>query len=98
MQSARIVIATLHAPPGLSLLRSDPNENLLPTSRIDADKKRMGESGDLQQRLEKEYPWIPSEREHFGRPGTDYDFAARDPEEVSGEVEGTWLWLNMPSI
>ncbi|KFM28378.1 Structural maintenance of chromosomes protein 2-1 [Auxenochlorella protothecoides] len=56
-------------------------------ARIDADKKRMGESGDLQQRLEKEYPWIPSEREHFGRPGTDYDFAARDPEEAYAEYE-----------
>lgn len=48
----------------------------------------MAESGDLRSKLEKEYPWIPSEREHFGRPGTDYDFAARNPEEVCRGVVG----------
>lgn len=26
----------------------------------------------------QEFPWIPSEKQRFGRPGTEYDFAGRD--------------------
>lgn len=30
----------------------------------------------------QEYPWIASEKSRFGRPGTEYDFASRDPESA----------------
>lgn len=43
----------------------------------------MGESVDRCRKLEREYQWIPSERPHFGRPGSDYDWAVHDPEKAS---------------
>ncbi len=30
----------------------------------------------------KEYPWIESEKQLFGRPGSDYDWAATDPKKA----------------
>jgi structural maintenance of chromosome 2 len=35
--------------------------------------------------LLQDYPWITSEKPRFGRPGTEYDFAARDPEKAFQE-------------
>jgi len=32
--------------------------------------------------LARDYPWISSEREHFGKPGSDYDWVANDAEKV----------------
>jgi len=38
-------------------------------------------------RLAAEYPWVASERQFFGRPGGDYDWAARDPEAAFADLE-----------
>ena len=35
--------------------------------------------------LEKEFPWIAGERQLFGRPSSDYDWSARDPDQVQEE-------------
>lgn len=35
-------------------------------------------------KLEREYQWIPSEKAQFGKPGTDYDWTANDPDKVQG--------------
>lgn len=29
------------------------------------------------------HPWISTERQYFGRPGTDYDFTLRDPKDAA---------------
>mmetsp|Transcript_3972 Transcript_3972/g.6966 ORF Transcript_3972/g.6966 Transcript_3972/m.6966 type:complete len:1219 (-) Transcript_3972:182-3838(-) len=43
-------------------------------SRKDAEKELRSMRGT--------YPWIAKEQQFFGKPHTDYDFAARDPEQV----------------
>lgn len=58
-----------------------------PFDSIEACKKAARESGERQAKLEREYPWIVSERAHFGKPGTDYDFAGTDPESAFAEYE-----------
>ena len=35
----------------------------------------------------QEYPWIESEKQFFGRPGSDYDFAAADCEKAFRDFE-----------
>jgi hypothetical protein len=61
-----------------------PSSPQPPLCRLDNLRKGMGDSADRLRRLEKEYPWIPSERPHFGRPGSDYDWAATDADKASG--------------
>lgn len=46
--------------------------------RLDALRKGVEDAGGDRARLEEEYPWIASERVHFGKRGTDYDWSARD--------------------
>lgn len=48
-------------------------------------EKDARESGEASKRLEKEYPWIGSEKRLFGRAGSDYDWTARDPEAAFAE-------------
>lgn len=43
------------------------------------------ESADMCAALEKEYPWIASEKRLFGQPGSDYDWAARDAQAAFAE-------------
>ena len=45
-------------------------------------RKAMGEAGDRLRKLEREYPWIQSEKVHFGRQGSDYDWQANDPDKA----------------
>ena len=35
----------------------------------------------------QEYPWIASEKQFFGRPGSDYDWAATDCEKAFADFE-----------
>ena len=35
----------------------------------------------------QEFPWIATEKDFFGRPGSDYDFEARDVEATFEEYE-----------
>ena len=35
----------------------------------------------------QEFPWIATEKDFFGRPGSDYDFGARDVEATFEEYE-----------
>ena len=42
-------------------------------------EKDARDSADVCKQLEKEYPWIASEKRLFGRQGSDYDWTARDP-------------------
>lgn len=58
--------------------------------RLDVLRKGMGESADRCRKLEREYQWIPSEKAHFGRPGSDYDWEANDADKVGrgGRKEG----------
>ena len=46
----------------------------------------MADCVDHCRKLERDYQWIPSERAQFGRPGSDYDWEANDPEKASGHL------------
>lgn len=35
----------------------------------------------------QEFPWIATEKDFFGRPGSDYDFEARDVDAIFEEYE-----------
>ena len=35
----------------------------------------------------QEFPWIATEKDFFGRPGSDYDFEARDVDATFQEYE-----------
>lgn len=37
--------------------------------------------------MEKKHAWIRSEREYFGRPGTEFDFGARDPSQAQHRLD-----------
>jgi structural maintenance of chromosome 2 len=50
-------------------------------------RKGMADASDRCRKLERDYPWIPSEEAHFGRPGGDYDWEGNDPEEVFADYE-----------
>ncbi|EIE18219.1 RecF/RecN/SMC protein [Coccomyxa subellipsoidea C-169] len=50
-------------------------------------EKDARDSADVCKQLEKEYPWIGSEKRLFGRPGSDYDWTARDPEAAFAEYK-----------
>ena len=39
------------------------------------------------QSLLESHPWIKTEKQFFGRPGTDYDFAARDPKTAGATLK-----------
>ena len=60
-----------------------------PSCRLDALRKGMADCVDHCRKLERDYQWIPSERAQFGRPGSDYDWEANDPEKASGH----WHWV-----
>ncbi len=38
-------------------------------------------------KLREKYGWIASEKQLFGKPGTDYDFAGRDAQAAQQELE-----------
>lgn len=48
-------------------------------------EKDARDSAGVCKQLEKEYPWISSEKRLFGRPGSDYDWTARDPQAAFAE-------------
>lgn len=52
--------------------------------RMEVDQK---DSAKLVERLLKEEAWIASERQLFGKPGTDYDFEAIDIKEAKETYE-----------
>jgi structural maintenance of chromosome 2 len=52
--------------------------------RMESDQK---DSAKLVERLLKAEPWIKSERQLFGKPGTDYDFDACDIKEAKETYE-----------
>lgn len=52
------------------------------THRIANLQKEAKEANTAVVSLQRRHPWIEGEREFFGRPGTDYDFQARDPREA----------------
>eukprot|EP00899_Mesostigma_viride_P003874 jgi/Mesvir1/13488/Mv16537-RA.1 len=52
--------------------------------KMEADQRQ---SSLVVARLLEEHPWIPSERPLFGKPGSDYDFNARSPEESRAQLE-----------
>ncbi len=39
------------------------------------------------QTMRETHPWIATEKQFFGRPGTDYDFAARDPKAAGAQLK-----------
>lgn len=47
-------------------------------------RKEGADAAERCRELERKYNWIPSEQHHFGKPGTDYDWNARDPSQVGG--------------
>ncbi|KAL4421732.1 hypothetical protein ABPG77_002348 [Micractinium sp. CCAP 211/92] len=55
--------------------------------RLDTLRKGMTDSADHLRKLLREYPWIEGEKAQFGRPGSDYDWEARDPKQVFAEYE-----------
>lgn len=52
-------------------------------ARLDGLRKGMQESADKIRKLEREYQWIASEKQFFGRAGTDYDFEGNDVDKAS---------------
>lgn len=48
-------------------------------------EKDARDSAGVCKQLEKEYPWIGSEKRLFGRSGSDYDWTARDPQAAFAE-------------
>merc|ERR1719378_923440 len=48
------------------------------THKLQQLEKEDKEAGGTVERMEQEYPWIATDRQHFGKKGTDYDFEAND--------------------
>jgi structural maintenance of chromosome 2 len=44
-------------------------------------EKEDAEAGGTVAKMEQEFPWIETEKGHFGKPGTDYDFKANNYQE-----------------
>ena len=51
---------------------------------METDQKDCSQMVD---RLIQKHAWIASEKQLFGRSGTDYDFASRDPAKARQELE-----------
>lgn len=56
-------------------------------NRLEALRKGAHDAVDRCRALERDYPWIMTERGHFGKPGSDYDWDAHDPTAVFSEYE-----------
>eukprot|EP00743_Colponemidia_sp_Colp-15_P003700 GILK01003992.1.p1 GENE.GILK01003992.1~~GILK01003992.1.p1 ORF type:complete len:1230 (+),score=358.28 GILK01003992.1:523-3690(+) len=39
------------------------------------------------EKMQQNHPWISTEKQFFGKPHTDYDFSARNPEEVRSRLD-----------
>ncbi|KAJ7982522.1 Structural maintenance of chromosomes protein [Quillaja saponaria] len=67
------------------------SENNLERKRMENEVKRMEmEQKDCSVKVDKlieKHAWITSEKQLFGRSGTDYDFASRDPCKAREELE-----------
>ncbi|XP_027355301.1 structural maintenance of chromosomes protein 2-2-like isoform X2 [Abrus precatorius] len=67
------------------------SESSLQRKRMENEVKRMEmEQKDCSERVEKliqKHAWIASEKQLFGRGGTDYDFSSRDPSKAREELE-----------
>ncbi|XP_054814722.1 structural maintenance of chromosomes protein 2-1-like [Prosopis cineraria] len=67
------------------------SENNLERKRMENEVKRMEmEQKDCSVRVEKlveKHAWITSEKQLFGKSGTDYDFSSRDPCKAREELE-----------
>ncbi|XP_022657981.1 structural maintenance of chromosomes protein 2-like [Varroa destructor] len=53
-------------------------------------KKKRREAVDAAEGVQAmldQYPWIRKDREHFGKPNTDYDFGRNEPREVGRKVK-----------
>ncbi|PRW61562.1 structural maintenance of chromosomes 2-1 isoform A [Chlorella sorokiniana] len=50
-------------------------------NKLDTLRKGMQESAEKIRKLEREYQWIASEKQFFGRPGSDYDFEGNNVDE-----------------
>jgi len=48
------------------------------THKLQTLEKEDKEAGGTVARMEQEYPWIATDRAHFGKRGTDFDFEAND--------------------
>ncbi len=56
-------------------------------NKLETLRKAAHDAVDRCRCLERDYPWINTEREHFGKPGSDYDWEANDPTAVFKEYE-----------
>ncbi|TKY68122.1 Structural maintenance of chromosomes protein 2-1 [Spatholobus suberectus] len=67
------------------------SESNLERKRMENEVKRMEmEQKDCSMRVDKlieKHAWIASEKQLFGRSGTDYDFSSRDPSKAREELE-----------
>ncbi|GMH08779.1 hypothetical protein Nepgr_010619 [Nepenthes gracilis] len=72
-------------------LQSRLSEINLERKRLENEVKRMEmEQKDCSLKVDKlieKHPWIASEKQLFGRSGSDYDFASRDPVKAREELE-----------
>ncbi|CAN1267092.1 Structural maintenance of chromosomes protein 2-2 [Linum perenne] len=72
-------------------LKQKISELNLERKKLDNEVKRMEmEHKDCSARVEKlleKHPWIASEKQLFGRSGTDYDFGSRDPHKAREELD-----------
>lgn len=56
-------------------------------NKLEALRKGAHDAVDRCRILERDYPWINTERDHFGKPGSDYDWNANDAQEVFRDYE-----------
>ncbi|KAL8141468.1 hypothetical protein V2J09_014500 [Rumex salicifolius] len=72
-------------------LKNKLSESCLERKKLENEVKRMEtEQKDCSQtvdRLIQKHAWITSEKQLFGRSGTDYDFTSRDPVKARQELE-----------
>ncbi|KAI3817894.1 hypothetical protein L1987_11694 [Smallanthus sonchifolius] len=72
-------------------LKNNIGEKNLERKKLENEVKRMEtEQKDCSQKVDKlieKHSWITSEKQLFGRPGSDYDFTSRDPHKARDEFE-----------
>jgi structural maintenance of chromosome 2 len=82
------ISAAVKARNGLEKQRTDMVvERKRAGNRLEALRKGAADAVDRCRALERDYPWIDTEREHFGKTGSDYDWIAHDPTEVFKQWE-----------
>lgn len=55
--------------------------------KLARQQKEQKEADSFLSNIQKEHPWIATEKQFFGKPNSDYDFKARDPKEAQKKLK-----------